>query len=176
LMTAEEAADYHELQVQAFADKPIDMITAMTLSYPEEAIGIVNAAKYAGIPVVIAFTTETDGKLPNGQTLRSAIERVDEETGEGPAYYMINCAHSEHFGHVLDANETWTQRIRSIRANASRLSHAELDECEVLDDGDPREFGSLYRELKKRFPALVVFGGCCGTDYRHIQAVQTVLA
>lgn len=175
MMTSGEASEYHELQIRTFAETAADMVTAMTMTYPGEAIGIVRAAQAAGLPAVIGFTTETDGRLPNGQTLREAIEQVDSETGAGPAYYMVNCAHTDHFSHSLQAGETWTGRIRCLRANASRLSHAELDECEALDSGDPHEFGLLYGRLKQRFPQLAVFGGCCGTDHRHIEAASQAI-
>jgi S-methylmethionine-dependent homocysteine/selenocysteine methylase len=174
-MSTAEAADYHRLQAEVFAETGADMITAMTLTYPEEAIGVVRAGRAAGLPVVVGFTTETDGRLPNGQTLKAAIEQVDGVTDSGPAYYMINCAHTDHFNFVLDADQAWTQRIRSVRANASRLSHAELDECDDLDDGDPREFAQSYRDLQQQFPRLSVFGGCCGTDHRHIAAMAAAI-
>jgi homocysteine S-methyltransferase len=175
MMSAEQAAEYHSLQVQTFADSGADMVSAITMTYSEEAIGVVSAAKAAGITVVISFTTETDGCLPDGQTLRSAIEQVDAATDKGPAYYMVNCAHTDHFSHALEDDRAWAQRIGGIRANASRLSHAELDECDVLDDGDPKEFGSLYLKLAERFPGLSVFGGCCGTDHRHIEETTRCL-
>lgn len=171
-MTVQEAIDYHREQIEIFADTKADLITAMTLTYPEEAIGITLAAKEFGIAAAIAFTTETDGRLPNGQLLGEAIEQVDSATDNGPAYYMINCAHTDHFSHAIADDEEWAQRIRGVRANASRCSHTELDEAEELDDGDPQEFGELYRKLRLRFPKLSVLGGCCGTDHRHVQAVQ----
>jgi S-methylmethionine-dependent homocysteine/selenocysteine methylase len=68
-MEAEEAADYHALQAEVFADSEADLITAITMTYPGEAIGVVEAARRVGMPVVISFTVETDGRLPNGQTL-----------------------------------------------------------------------------------------------------------
>ena len=169
-MSAEAACEYHCPQVFTFAECGADVVTAMTLTYPAEAIGIVEAAKKAGLPSVIGFTTETDGRLPNGQTLRSAIEEVDAASGGGPSYYMVNCAHIEHFNDALEDDQSWTRRIAAVRANASRLSHAELDECEHLDDGNPEEFGELCLALKQRFPGISVFGGCCGTDHRHIEA------
>lgn len=169
MMTVEEATAYHSPQVATLADTAADMLSAMTLSYPEEAIGITRAAQRHGIPVAISFTTETDGKLPNGLDLKEAIEMVDAATAGGPAYYMINCAHPDHFDQALEGD--WVARIRGIRANASRRSHAELDEAEELDSGDPAEFGSLHRELLDRFPHLSVFGGCCGTDHRHVESV-----
>jgi len=174
-MTAAAARDYHRHQVDALVDAGADLVTAITLTYPEEAIGIVRAAQDANVPVVIGFTTETDGRLPSGHTLEQAIRVVDQATDTGPAYYMVNCAHFDHFGPALAADADWTARIRGIRANASRLSHAELDEAQTLDDGDPREFGTLCRSLRDRFPGLAVFGGCCGTDHRHVDAVRRAI-
>lgn len=168
-MSADEAANYHQPQIATLADTGADMLSAMTLSYADEAIGICLAAKQQGMPVAISFTTETDGRLPNGTALRDAIEAVDEATDRGPAYYMINCAHPEHFEQALEG--TWVERIQGIRANASRCSHAELDNAEALDSGDPAEFGSLHGELLERFSHLTVFGGCCGTDHRHVASV-----
>ncbi|MDX1405798.1 MAG: homocysteine S-methyltransferase family protein [Woeseiaceae bacterium] len=174
-MSMAEAAQYHGAQIRVFADAGVDVVTAITMTHPGEAAGIVAAANRAGLPSVIGFTTETDGRLPSGATLAEAIGEVDRDTQGGPAYYMINCAHTDHFSEALAENEDWTSRIQGIRANASRLSHAELDEMDVLDDGDPQEFGESYRQLADRMPWLRVFGGCCGTDHRHIQALQQAI-
>jgi S-methylmethionine-dependent homocysteine/selenocysteine methylase len=171
LMTEAEAERYHAVQIGTFADTEADMITAITMTHAEEAIGVARAARTAGLPVVISFTVETDGKLPTGQSLKDAIEQVDSATNNTPAYYMINCAHTTHFQDALAAGEAWTKRIRGLRANASRLSHAELDEAEELDEGNPEEFGTEHSELRAIFGHLNVFGGCCGTDHRHVERV-----
>ena len=171
MMTAREAEVYHGLQVRAFAESEADMVTAITMTYVEEAIGLTRAAQTAGMPLAISFTVETDGRLPSGQGLRDAIEVVDAATGEGPAYFMINCAHPTHFESSLKAGEAWTSRIRGLRANASCLSHAELDEAEDLDSGDPEELGRQYRGLRSLMTHITVLGGCCGTDHRHIEAI-----
>jgi S-methylmethionine-dependent homocysteine/selenocysteine methylase len=171
-MTASQACEYHAHQIGELAAAGAELVTAITLAYADEAIGIVRAAQLVDRPVVIGFTTETDGRLPSGQSLEEAIRTVDMATDHGPAYYMVNCAHVDHFSAALADDAAWTQRIRGIRANASRLSHAELDESDTLDDGDPQEFGDLYRRLKQRLPNLLVFGGCCGTDHRHVDAVR----
>jgi S-methylmethionine-dependent homocysteine/selenocysteine methylase len=175
-MITGEAAQYHDAQVRSFAATRADMICAITMTYAEEAIGVINAATQHDMPVVIGFTTETDGRLPSGQSLRDAVEQVDTETGSAAAYFMVNCAHTEHFDHALAAGESWTGRVRGVRANASRMSHAELDEAEHLDDGDPVEFGQLYKALRERLPHLSVFGGCCGTDHRHIREANLAMA
>jgi S-methylmethionine-dependent homocysteine/selenocysteine methylase len=172
-LTAEQAADYHSTQIATFAETEADMVTALTMTYPDEAIGVTNAAKRAGIPVAISFTVETDGRLPNGQGLGEAIEETDAATNGGPAFYMINCAHPTHFEAVLDPDERWVQRIRALRANASTLSHAELDEAEELDAGDPADLGARYAALRKQLPNLNVVGGCCGTDDRHVAEICT---
>jgi S-methylmethionine-dependent homocysteine/selenocysteine methylase len=170
-MTVAEAADYHRPQIEVFRDTEADLVTAMTINYVEEAIGIVQAAQSANMPVVISFTVETDGKLPTGQSLKEAIDRVDAATGDYPSYYMINCAHPTHFADVLTAGEAWVSRIRGIRANSSQRSHAELNEAPDLDEGNPTELGQQYRELREKFPNFNILGGCCGTDDRHIEAI-----
>jgi homocysteine S-methyltransferase len=171
-MTPDEAELYHRHQIDALAATEADIVTAVTMTYAAEAVGIARAAKAAGIPVAISFTLETDGHLPSGQPLSEAIREVDAQTGGAPAYYMINCAHPDHFADVLeDDGSCWTARIWGLRANASRKSHAELDECDTLDEGDPDELGRDYALLKKRLPNLSVYGGCCGTDHRHVSAI-----
>ena len=127
------------------------------------------------MPCVMSFTVETDGNLPTGQALHDAIAEMDADPLTRPAYFMINCAHPDHFRHVLDTDADWMGRIHGLRANASRCSHAELDEAEELDDGDPFEFGSLYRELDGLLPNLAVVGGCCGTDHRHVAQIAEAL-
>ena len=171
LMTADEAERYHGVQIETFADSAADMITGLTLTYANEAIGISRAAAAAGLPVVISFTVETDGRLPDGRPLAEAIEQVDAETPVGPAYYMINCAHPTHFAGLFASPGAWAERIRGIRANASSKSHAELDESETLDEGDPLDLADRYRSLAPQLPSLTIIGGCCGTDARHIDAI-----
>lgn len=170
-MSAEAAAEYHSPQIRALRDAGAEIVTALTLNYLEEALGIANAAAALDIPAVISFTTETDGKLPDGHSLREAITAVDSQALRAPIYYMINCAHPTHFQSALEPGAPWLERIRGLRANASCRSHAELDESTDLDIGDPQELATHYRRLGTLFPRLQIFGGCCGTDYRHIEAI-----
>jgi S-methylmethionine-dependent homocysteine/selenocysteine methylase len=170
-MTAKEAQDYHGEQIRVFRGTEADMVSAFTINYVEEALGIVQASKAAEMPVVISFTVETDGKLPTGQTLKDAIEQVDRETAKAPAYYMINCAHPAHFQDALRKGEGWLARVRGIRANASMRSHSELDAAPDLDIGDPVDLGRRYRDLRRQMPQVNVLGGCCGTDHRHVEQI-----
>lgn len=170
-MTAGEAEKYHATQIKTFCETEADMVTAFTLSYADEAVGISRAAASSGIPVAIGFTLETDGRLPSGQTLGAAIEQVDRATGGAPAYYMINCVHPTHFEEVLVEREPWLERIRAVRANASKKSHAELDEAEELDAGNPVDLGGRYTGLSRQLKNLNIVGGCCGTDHRHVEEI-----
>lgn len=169
--TADEAEDYHSAQIAAFTDSAADLITAYTMNSIAEAIGIARAARRMQMPAAISFTLETDGRLATGESLREAIESVDESADGWPAYYMINCAHPVHFAPALQEDAAWTRRILGIKANASQQSHAELDEATQLDDGDPADLGQRYRTLVRQYPALRILGGCCGTDHRHVAAI-----
>ena len=170
-MRTTEAEQYHWEQINTFRQTAVDMVSAFTMNYVEEAVGITRAAALADLPVVIGFTVETDGRLPSGQPLGEAINAVDQATGNGPAYYMINCAHTSHFKSLFATDQPWTKRIQSLRANASAKSHAELDEATELDAGDPIELGNHYAQLKCQVPQLNVFGGCCGTSHDHMAEI-----
>ncbi len=176
LLSAEEAEEYHGWQVAIFAGTSAELVSALTMNYAEEALGIARAADAAGLPCAVSFTVETDGRLPSGQPLGEAVEQVDAGTDGAPAYFMINCAHPTHFGHVLEQDGAWKERIHGLRANASKMSHAELDEAEELDPGDPEELASDYVALRSLLPNLNVVGGCCGTDHRHIDAISKAWA
>jgi len=170
-MSTTDAEAYHTHQIAAFAAAGADMVSAITMTNANEAIGVARAAAKADMPVSLSFTLETDGRLPTGQTLAEAIGEVDAATSNGPAYYMINCAHPTHFDSVLRTEEAWTRRIGGIRANASKRSHQELNDSPDLDAGNPIELGGEYRDLVRRHPRINVLGGCCGTDHRHVEQI-----
>jgi S-methylmethionine-dependent homocysteine/selenocysteine methylase len=171
LMTAAEAERYHSAQLRTLGDSATDLVCALTLTYADEAIGMVRASRAAGLPIAVSFTVETDGRLPSGQTLRAAIEQVDAETDGAPLHYMINCAHPTHFAGALAEEGAWRERLRGLRANASTRSHAELDGADELDDGDPADLGRRCAALRGLLPNMAVLGGCCGTDIRHVTSI-----
>ncbi|WP_227369759.1 homocysteine S-methyltransferase family protein [Halomonas sp. M20] len=170
LLSASEAEEYHAQQLHWLTDSEVEMVSALTFTQAEEATGIVRAADKAGLPIVVSFTVETDGRLPTGQPLGEAIQEVDAATRQAAAYFMVNCAHPEHFIDALTDDE-WTRRIKGLRCNASRCSHAELDAAEELDAGNPLELAAQYGSLVARMPWVNVLGGCCGTDLRHVHAI-----
>lgn len=167
-MSANESEQYHTTQIEALSDTQADLVTALTMTSINEALGITRAAKKLNMPVVISFTTETNGKLPSGESLQNAIETIDKETYAYPFYYMINCAHPTHFQSELQNESMWLKRIGGVRANASCKSHAELDESTELDSGDPKELGQQYKALQSRLTNMHVIGGCCGTNHQHV--------
>jgi S-methylmethionine-dependent homocysteine/selenocysteine methylase len=167
-LTADAAEALHAVQIEALAESGVDLISAVTMTYPAQAIGIARAAARHDLPHVLSFTLETDGRLPDGQPLHAAIAAVEAATGGSPLFYMVNCVHPAHLARELDG--PMRSRIGGIRANASRLSHAELDASTALDDGDPVEFGHFYATFGRYLPNLRLVGGCCGSDHRHVGA------
>lgn len=174
-MQPQESKDYHFDQIKTFAEAGADMVSAFTINYADEAIGIVQAAKSVDIPVVISFTLETDGRLPDGETLQDAIEKTDAQTGNYVYYYMINCAHPQHFIETLRNDSNWKKRIWGIRANASTKSHKELDESETIDTGDKCKLAEGYGEIFTLLPNLCIIGGCCGTNHTHLEEIGHLL-
>jgi homocysteine S-methyltransferase len=164
-----EAAAYHRAQIETFAKAGADMTGALTLTSTGEAIGIVQAARAAGLPVAICFTVETDGRLATGPSLAQAITEVD--AAAAPDYFGVNCAHPAHIERALAEPGPWRERIRAVRYNASAKSHAELDQATELDDGDPGLLATAHTRLRPLLPGLTVLGGCCGTDTRHVAAL-----
>ena len=171
LMSIDDSKDYHNLQIKAFKDSEVDLVSAITMTYSNEALGIVKSAMENMVPVVISFTTETDGRLPSGESLEEAILMIDELTNEYPLYYMINCAHPSHFIKQLENDDQWKYRIKGVRANASCKSHAELDDSTELDAGDKEQLSDWHQKLKAHLPNLMVYGGCCGTDVSHVESI-----
>lgn len=171
-MTVEAARAYHAMQIGSVADAGIDLVNAYTSNHVEEAAGAVLAAKDCGVPIAISFVVETDGCLNNATGLEEAIDQVDALTDRAAAYFMVNCAHPDHFCRAL----TGHPRLRGIAVNASRCSHAELDAATELDDGDPEELGAEVARLVRKHPKLSIVGGCCGSDIRHMRELAACIA
>ncbi|MFC4218935.1 homocysteine S-methyltransferase family protein [Flagellimonas marina] len=167
----EDAKIYHSRQIKTFRDSGVDMVSGLTMTNVEEAMGIVMAAKDVRVPVVISFTVEVDGHLPDGKSLFEAVKTIDQASEDYPLYYMINCAHPVHFADRLLEYYQQAYRIQGIRANASCKSHAELDEATELDTGNKKQLAQWYEILKSRHPHIKIFGGCCGTDISHMEEI-----
>ncbi|MEP7314655.1 MAG: homocysteine S-methyltransferase family protein [Pseudomonadota bacterium] len=165
-----EAEDYHSEQILTFRKAGADVVTAMTFSSVEEAIGVARAARAAEMPVVISFLVAKGGKLKGGESLEDAISSVDSATDSAPAYYMINCTHPTEFEPGLTPGN-WTGRLGGFLPNAVAMETLDLCKLGHLEDGDPEELGAQMAGLARRFPHVNVWGGCCGTDGRHIAQI-----
>src|SRR5262249_464766 len=150
-MDSEQAERYHSSQLHALADAGCVQAAALTLSYPEEAIGIAQAATPAGIPIVISFTVETAGRLPCGDSIEQATGAVDKGRDGAAQSFMLNCAHPTHFADALPEGPA-RERIHGLRANASMKSHEELDAAQDLDAGDPADLAERYVALRRELP------------------------
>ena len=170
LMITGHAEEYHSEQIETYSITEADLVGGFTFCYPEEASGVVRAAQRFNMPVVISFTVETDGRLPIGMSIQEAIEQVDAETNQGALYFLINCAHPDHLSNSFGEGQ-WLKRLKGVVVNASRCSHAELEVAEKLDDGDPDELGVLVGKLRKQNSHFNIFGGCCGTNFRHMKRI-----
>ena len=172
--SADAAEAYHRVQIETFKAADADLVTALSLSSSQEAIGIVRACDSVGLPSAVSFMLEKDHRLQSGETLRQAIETVDAATGGSAAYFLVNCAHPLDIAPAL-AQEAWVTRVRGLRANASDHDHSVLSQLDHLEEGDPDELAEQYAGLKSSFPHLNVFGGCCGTDFAHVRKISDAL-
>jgi S-methylmethionine-dependent homocysteine/selenocysteine methylase/phospholipid N-methyltransferase len=177
-ITVAAACDYHQAQIQALANAGADLACALTMTSVNESIGLVEACAESGLPLIVSPTVETDGRLPDQNELGTFIEKVDDATGSAPLFYMVNCAHPSHLLPTLeaarDAGEAWLGRFRGFRANASRKSHAELDNSTELDRGNTDELARELARMQEIYDLRVV-GGCCGTDHEHLAAIAKSL-
>jgi homocysteine S-methyltransferase len=166
---ADEAARYHQPQAEALRQGGVDMLIGVSLTGSAEAIGIARAAAAAGLPVGLSFTLGPDGRLPGGEGLGDAIERVDAVASA--AYFGIDRAHPGQVEAALTGAGAWRGRIRAVRAHASAQSHAEQDASRALDAGDPDDLARQVLRLREPLPSLNVLGGCCGTGEAHLKAI-----
>jgi len=167
-ITAEEAEDYHSVQLESLKAAGADLVWAATFNNVPEAVGISRAAARIGLPLTISFTLDSTHRLRSGPSLKEAVEAVDRETGdERPDFYGINCSHPYEFEPALEPGD-WFKRVRSLRPNAAAMDKISLCKLGHLEEGDPVELGQLMGDLARRFPHIDVWGGCCGTWETHL--------
>jgi S-methylmethionine-dependent homocysteine/selenocysteine methylase len=175
-ITAEEAEDYHAVQLETLRRAEVDLAQAMTFSNIPEAVGVTRAAQAIGVPLAILFTLDSTHRLRSGPSLREAIEAVDAETNHAPAFYGINCSHPVEFEPALEPGN-WFQRVRCLRPNAAKMDKISLCKLGHLEEGDPVELGRLMGDLAQRYQHIDIWGGCCGTGPVHLEEIaRNVLA
>jgi S-methylmethionine-dependent homocysteine/selenocysteine methylase len=174
-ITADEAADYHSVQLATLREAGVDLVSAMTFNSVPEAVGLSRAAAAAQLPLSMSFMVDGTGRVLTGLTLRDAVEAVDAEAGDArPDFYGINCSHPDEFEPALTAGP-WLERVRSLRPNASSADKQSLCTIGHLESGDPQALGAQVGVLSRRLPHVDVFGGCCGTWDDHLRATAQAL-
>jgi homocysteine S-methyltransferase len=171
-ITAEQAEDYHSVQLATLARAGVDLVEAMTFNSVPEAVGLSHAAARAGLPLSLSFTLDHDThRLLSGPSLRDAIETIDAQTGDDrPAFYGINCSHPLEFMPAIESGE-WFQRVRCLRPNAAMMDKISLCSLGHLEIGDPPKLGELMGGLARQHPHIDLWGGCCGTWDTHLEEI-----
>lgn len=163
-----EAEDYHSVQLSTLKETDADMAIAVTFNNIPEAIGVIRAAKTIGVPLGVSLTLTPKARLRSGPTLKEAVETIDEKTDGAAAWFGTNCSHPVEFEPAISDAGSWTERLRYIRPNASKMEKIALCKLGYLEDGDPVELGNQMGNVACRFPNADILGGCCGTDERHL--------
>lgn len=166
-LSLNEASEFHKWQINELASAAVDFLIAVTLPSVEEAAGIALAMEATGLPYIISFVIGSDGRVLDGTEIQAAIEYVDAKTTNNPLGYFINCSYPSFLNPETLTKEL-TGRLIGIQANASSLSHAELEGSKELKSESVSEWGRLMVQLNRDF-GLKILGGCCGTDGKHLE-------
>lgn len=169
-----EALEFHRWTVEKFQKANVDFLYAGIMPCLSEATGLARAIDDTGLPYIISFTIQQDGKLIDGTTIAKAIRYIDESTVNKPVCYMANCVHPsivfKALAHSFNDTPIVKERFRGIQANTSPLSYAELDNSIDLKCSEPEEFAEEMIKLVN-IGNFQIWGGCCGTDNRHMECV-----
>jgi len=173
-LSEEDSFDFHRWAADRFREAGADFLYAGIMPTLPEAAGLARAADSTGLPYIISFTIQQDGKLIDKTTIADAIRYIDSVTQSKPVCYMTNCVHpaivfkalSRPFNDIPLVKE----RFRGIQANTSPLSYAELDGAVDLHCSEPAAFAEEMLKLSG-CGDFQIWGGCCGTDCRHMACV-----
>ena len=178
-MDEKEAIAFHRWTVERFQKADVDFLFAGIMPCLPEAAGLAKAIDDTGLPYIISFTIQQDGKLIDGTTIADAIQYIDERTVNRPVCYMANCVHPsivlkallQPFNHLSIVKE----RFRGVQANTSSLSYKELDNSVDLKWSAADKFAEEMMKLAN-IGNFQIWGGCCGTDDRHMECVAKKLS
>jgi homocysteine S-methyltransferase len=169
-ITEAEAEDYHSVQLETLKHSDVDVIWAATQNNVPEVIGMARAARALGLEIAVAWSLNAESRLSSGPTLAEAITRTDAAVPGVVAWHSLTCSHPLEFTPALTPGP-WTDRLRCIRPNAAAMDKIALCKLGHLEDGDPVELGRQMGDVARRYPAMDIWGGCCGTDHRHLSEI-----
>jgi len=174
-----DALVFHRWEVQLFSQTNIGFLYAALFPTLDEARAIAMLASQYHLPCLLSFTLQDDGRLIDGTPLADAITRIDASVPTPPLLYMSNCVHPTIIAKALDQPFNQVpivrQRFSGLQANTSALPYRELDASPVLYSSPPDELAQGMLTLKRQY-GFRLFGGCCGTDARHLEAMATLLS
>ena len=178
-LSESDARRFHAWEADCFRKAGADFLFAAIMPTLPEAKGMAAAMSDTGMPSIISFTIGKNGTLIDGTPIHDAIASIDDTVERKPLCYMANCVHPaivyQALSRPCNLTETVRSRFKGIQANTSSLSYAELDGAEDLKSSDPEDFSAAMMRLKTD-KGLVIMGGCCGTDHRHMEAVARLMA
>lgn len=176
---AAESEKFHKWQADLFKSAGAEFLFAGIMPSLTEAIGMARAMESVSLPYIISFTIEKNGRLADGTPIDTAIKEIDDATVQNPLCYFANCVHPSVVSQALEQSFNKTARVserfKGIQANTSALSYSELDNPEDLKTSPPEELAAAMEKLYKN-NGFKIFGGCCGTDERHIEMTAAFLA
>lgn len=177
-LSMEEAMDFHAWQAGQFDLEKIDFLFAGIMPTLPEATGMARVMERTGKPYIISLMINDQGTLLDGHLIDRAIHAIDQATQRPPLGYMTNCVHPTILLNALNRPGNRTTRVRErflgIQANAGLMDPAALDGSAELITSEPEVLADAFSRLHSHHP-LKIYGGCCGTDDRHIRAMVDAL-
>ena len=177
-LSAADALGFHRWKAGQFQAARVDYLFAGIMPAMPEALGLARAASETGLPYIISFMIRRTGTLLDWTTIPEAIAAIDDGADPKPLCYAVNCVHPLVLREALSppANRTSlvAERLKGIQANASPQAPEELDRKAEMVSEDPERLAEAMIGLRVDH-GLKIFGGCCGTDERHIEALARKL-
>lgn len=164
-----EAEQFHAAQAQQLASTGLDFLLAQTMPAVTEAEGMARAMIASGLPAVISFCINRDGRVLDGTPLDEAIDLLDDRLEGAPLGYAVNCSHPD-FIKADQMNPHALSRLIGIWANASAREHSELEQTEETVVDDIGQWTDAMVRLHQ-FHGVKILGGCCGTTDQHLRAI-----
>lgn len=179
ILSIQDAFLFHAAQAHEFKDAGADCLFAGIMPALTEAVGMAQAMASTQLPYIISFMIRDNGMLLDGTPISEAIRVIDGSTCQKPLCYMANCVHPSILYRALaspkNSNTHEITRFAGIQANASPLTPEELDGSDEIAADAPEALAHSMSKLLE-YPQMKIFGGCCGTDQRHMDATAKMLS
>ena len=173
-LSESEALTFHRWQTEQFRQAEVDFLLAGIMPTLPEAAGMARAMAETGLPYLISFTIQEDGRLIDGAAISDAITYIDRVTETPPLGYLTNCVHPSILRQALaqpcNQTEPVRRRFLGIQANAAANSYRELERGIGLKPSGPKGLAAELAVLREEY-GLKLFGGCCGTDDRYLEEI-----